>query len=87
MPVRGPVLHRTDASEFEAGRGHLRAGEVDHGAGDVVARVPVPQDLDDLAAAVETALKGFGRERTALKKQCAPVNWLRSDSAATVNHL
>nr|WSW57420.1 hypothetical protein OG513_01885 [Streptomyces sp. NBC_00998] len=50
-------------------------------------RVPVPQDLDDLAVAVEAALKGYGRERTALKKQYAPVNWLWSDSAATVHHL
>ncbi|MFC9586695.1 hypothetical protein ACFVJ8_28250 [Streptomyces yangpuensis] len=49
--------------------------------------VPVPQELDDLAAAVETALKGYGRERTALKKQYSPVNWLWADSAATVNHL
>ncbi|MFF2643636.1 hypothetical protein ACFVUB_27815 [Streptomyces niveus] len=50
-------------------------------------RVPVPQDLDDLAVALEDALKGYGRERTALKKQYSPVNWLWSDSAATVNHL
>lgn len=40
-------------------------------------RVPVPQDLDDLAVAVEAALK----------KQYAPVSWLWSDSAATVNPL
>ncbi|MFB6525007.1 hypothetical protein [Streptomyces sp. NPDC056399] len=50
-------------------------------------RVPVPQDLDDLATAVEDALKGYGRERTALKKQYGPVNWLWSDGAATVNAL
>ncbi|MEV3895015.1 hypothetical protein OG333_35910 [Streptomyces anulatus] len=50
-------------------------------------RVPVPQDLDDLTGAVEAALKGYGRERTALKKQYTPVNWLWSDSAATVNPL
>ncbi|MFG3530134.1 hypothetical protein ACGF8B_25835 [Streptomyces sp. NPDC047917] len=48
-------------------------------------RVPVPQDLDDLAVAVETALKGYGRERTMLKRQYGPVNWLWSDDAATVN--
>ncbi|WP_033895482.1 hypothetical protein, partial [Streptomyces anulatus] len=47
-------------------------------------RVPVPQDLDALAVAVEAALKGYRRERTALKKQYAPVNWLWPDSAATV---
>ncbi|MFD7704507.1 hypothetical protein [Streptomyces caelestis] len=50
-------------------------------------RVPVPQDLHDLAVAVEAALKGYGRERAALKKQYAPVNWLWSDNAAVVNHL
>ncbi|MEV6575673.1 phosphatase PAP2 family protein [Streptomyces sp. NPDC051577] len=50
-------------------------------------RVPVPQNLDDLAPAVEAVLKDYGRERTALKKQYAPVNWLWSDSAAAVNHL
>ncbi|KOU14507.1 LigA [Streptomyces sp. WM6372] len=50
-------------------------------------RVPVPQDLDGLAVAVEAALKGYGRERTALKKQYAPANWLWSDSAATVKYL
>ncbi|MEU9235594.1 hypothetical protein [Streptomyces subrutilus] len=50
-------------------------------------RVPVPQDLDDLAEAVESALKGYGRERTALKKQYSPVSWLWSESAASVNHL
>lgn len=50
-------------------------------------RVQVPQDLDDLAVAVEDALKAYGRERTALKRQYAPVNWLWSDSTATVNHL
>jgi hypothetical protein len=50
-------------------------------------RVPVPQDLHDLAVAVEAALKSYGRERTALKQRYAPVNWLWSDSAAAVNHL
>ncbi|MEU5417384.1 hypothetical protein [Streptomyces clavifer] len=43
-------------------------------------RVLVPQDLDDLAVALEAALKGYGRERTAFKKQYTPVNWLWSDS-------
>ncbi|WP_329046619.1 hypothetical protein [Streptomyces sp. NBC_01422] len=50
-------------------------------------RVPVPQDLNDLAETVEEALKGYRRERTALKRQNAPVNWLWPDSAATLNHL
>ncbi|MFF3127570.1 hypothetical protein ACFVRD_35970 [Streptomyces sp. NPDC057908] len=50
-------------------------------------RVPVPQNLDDLAMSVGTTLKGYGRKRTALKKQYTPVNWLWPDSAATVNRL
>jgi hypothetical protein len=50
-------------------------------------RVTVPLDLDQLAAAVEAALKGYGRERTALKKEYAPVNWLWSDDSAGVSHL
>ncbi len=58
-----------------------------HSKQHLLLRVPVPQDLDSLAAAVEAALKGYGRERTALKKQYAPVNWLWSDKAATVSHL
>lgn len=58
-----------------------------HRKQNVLLRVPVPQDLDDLAVVVDAVLKGYGRERTALKKQCAPVNWLWSDSASTVNHL
>ncbi|WP_328389982.1 hypothetical protein OHS81_34805 [Streptomyces sp. NBC_00400] len=37
-------------------------------------RVPVPKELDGLAAAVEAALKGYGRGRTALKRQYNPVN-------------
>ncbi|MCB8907636.1 MULTISPECIES: hypothetical protein [unclassified Streptomyces] len=49
--------------------------------------MPVPQDLDDLAVTVEATLSGYGRERTALRKQYAPVNWLWSDSAATVRPL
>ncbi|MFI6642512.1 hypothetical protein [Streptomyces sp. NPDC050504] len=53
----------------------------------VLLRVPVPRDLDDLAVTVENALKGYGRERTALKKRYAPVNWLWSDSAAAVRCL
>jgi len=53
----------------------------------LVLRVPVPQDLDGLAPAVEAALKSYGRERTALKKRYAPVNWLWPDSSAVVGHL
>ncbi|GAA2787886.1 hypothetical protein ACFQ0M_45805 [Kitasatospora aburaviensis] len=50
-------------------------------------RIPVPQDLDGLAPAVEAALKAYGRERTALKKQYTPVNWLWTDNTAPVYHL
>ncbi|MET9931951.1 MULTISPECIES: hypothetical protein [unclassified Streptomyces] len=50
-------------------------------------RVPVPQGLDGLADAVQSALQVYGRERAALKKQYAPVNWLWPDTTATVHPL
>ncbi|MGW2373383.1 hypothetical protein [Kitasatospora sp. NPDC001683] len=64
------------------------AGEVllVHRKQHLLLRVPVPQDLDALPAAVETALKGYGSGRLALKKQYAPVNWTWLDSAAPVFH-
>ncbi|MGW2255972.1 hypothetical protein ACWCXH_38390 [Kitasatospora sp. NPDC001660] len=49
-------------------------------------RVPVPQDLDTLPAAVETALKGYGSGRLALKKLYAPVDWCWLDSPEPVFH-
>ncbi|WP_234360368.1 hypothetical protein [Streptomyces sp. DSM 15324] len=50
-------------------------------------RVPVPEDLDGLAAAVEAALKSYARGRTAWKKEYAPVNWHWVDGSARVHHL
>ncbi|MFE9248402.1 hypothetical protein [Streptomyces sp. NPDC007088] len=41
----------------------------------LVLRVPVPEDLGALAPAVEAALRAYTRQRTALKKRYAPVNW------------
>jgi hypothetical protein len=38
-------------------------------------RIPLPETLDDLASTVEGALRGYGRERTALKKAWSPINW------------
>ncbi|MEU8516843.1 hypothetical protein AB0C76_35435 [Kitasatospora sp. NPDC048722] len=49
-------------------------------------RVPVPQDLDALPAAVEAALKGYGSGRLALKKQYAPVDWCWLDTTGRVFH-
>ncbi|MEV5205466.1 hypothetical protein [Streptomyces sp. NPDC053720] len=39
-------------------------------------RVPVPQNLDDLAMSVGTTLKGYGHKLTSLKRLCTPMNWL-----------
>lgn len=50
-------------------------------------RVPVPEELDGLAAAVEAALKGYGTGRNALKRQYNPVNWHWVDHSAQVHHL
>ncbi|MBV6697777.1 hypothetical protein KV557_11645 [Kitasatospora aureofaciens] len=50
-------------------------------------RVPVPDDLGTLPAAVEAALKGYGPGRNALKKQYAPVDWHWVDNSAEVHHL
>ncbi|MFD9687374.1 hypothetical protein ACFWXO_16640 [Kitasatospora sp. NPDC059088] len=50
-------------------------------------RVPVPQDLEALPAAVEAALKAYGTGRLALKKQYAPVNWGWQDTSGQVVHL
>ncbi|MQS16303.1 hypothetical protein F7Q99_29825 [Streptomyces kaniharaensis] len=64
------------------------AGEIllAHRKQNVLLRVPVPEDLDILPAAVETALKGYASGRLALKKQYAPVNWYWLDTAAQVFH-
>ncbi|MEV5508245.1 hypothetical protein AB0L16_17485 [Streptomyces orinoci] len=50
-------------------------------------RVPVPQDLETLPAAVEAALRAYGSGRLALKKQYAPVNWGWQDTSGQVVHL
>ncbi|MEU0022114.1 hypothetical protein AB0C59_06780 [Streptomyces sp. NPDC048664] len=47
----------------------------------LILRVPAPDDLTDLAATVEAALRAYGRQRTALKKQWGPVNWHWQHSA------
>lgn len=41
----------------------------------LILRIPTRGNLDGLAETVETALRAYGRERTALKKQWRPVNW------------
>jgi hypothetical protein len=41
----------------------------------LVLRVPVPNNLDDLGKSVEAALAGYTKERTALKRLWAPVEW------------
>ncbi|MFE5583149.1 hypothetical protein [Kitasatospora sp. NPDC056531] len=46
----------------------------------------MPEDLDTLPSAVETALKGYGSGRLALKKQYAPVDWCWLDTVAQVFH-
>lgn len=53
----------------------------------LVLRVPVPDDLSGLAAAVENALRAYARQRTALKKAWAPVNWHWVDTSAPVHRL
>lgn len=46
-----------------------------HGKQHLVLSVPVPDELGDLPAAVEDALRAYARQRTALKKQWAPTDW------------
>ncbi|MGW8378907.1 hypothetical protein [Streptomyces sp. ODS28] len=46
-----------------------------HGKQNLILRVPVPERLDDLSGAVETALRAYRTERTALKKQWQPTAW------------
>lgn len=50
-------------------------------------RVPVPEDLDGLASAVEGALKSYARGRTAWKKEYGPVNWHWVDDSARAHTL
>ncbi|GHC40171.1 hypothetical protein [Streptomyces cinnamoneus] len=53
----------------------------------LILRVPIPDDLGDLGQAVEAALRGYAKERTALKKQWAPVDWHWIQEAAQVHRL
>ncbi|MGP4111731.1 hypothetical protein ACTWP5_12550 [Streptomyces sp. 4N509B] len=52
----------------------------------LVLRVPTPDDLADLAPAVEQALRTYARQRTALKSRWSPVNWHWTHTT-TVHHL
>ncbi|MFJ9344104.1 hypothetical protein ACIRP0_33225 [Streptomyces sp. NPDC101733] len=53
----------------------------------LILRVPAPDDLTDLAAAVEEALHAYARQRTALKKRWAPVGWHWTHTTAPVHQL
>ncbi|MFD9942071.1 hypothetical protein ACFWYW_48965 [Nonomuraea sp. NPDC059023] len=57
-----------------------------HNKQHLVLRLPVPDDLNDLAAAVEQALSGYARQRTVLKKRWAPVNWHWTQADAPLQH-
>ncbi|MFI0352884.1 hypothetical protein [Actinomadura sp. 9N407] len=46
-----------------------------HARQHLVLRVPVPGNLDQLGTAVEAALRGYTKERTALKNLWAPTEW------------
>ncbi|MEV4333632.1 hypothetical protein AB0K02_24345 [Streptomyces sp. NPDC049597] len=58
-----------------------------HRTQNLVLRVPVPEDLGELQGVVETALKTFRTQRTALKKRFAPVNWHWVEQSARVHRL
>ncbi|WP_405386597.1 hypothetical protein OG596_02665 [Streptomyces sp. NBC_01102] len=49
--------------------------------------MPAPDDLTGLASAVEEALRTYARQRTALKKQWAPVNrhWTQTSAPVTAS--
>lgn len=53
----------------------------------VLLRVPCPDSLDDLGRVVEDALRAYGKERTALKKQWQPTGWNWVDRTAPVHRL
>ncbi|MFD7096981.1 hypothetical protein [Streptomyces xanthophaeus] len=53
----------------------------------LILRVPAPDDLTDLAGAVEEALRAYARQRTALKKQWSPVNWHWTQTSAPSHRL
>ncbi|MGA5564324.1 hypothetical protein ACPCUV_24605 [Streptomyces platensis] len=58
-----------------------------HNKQHLILRVPAPDDLTGLAAAVEEALRTYARQRTALKKQWSPVNWHWTQTSAPVHRL
>lgn len=58
-----------------------------HNKQHLVLRVPAPDDLTGLAAAVEEALRAYARRRTALKKQWGPVNWHWIHTSAPVHRI
>ncbi|MCX5192407.1 hypothetical protein OOK31_00640 [Streptomyces sp. NBC_00249] len=53
----------------------------------LILRVPAPEDLGELPAAVEEALHAYGRQRAALKKEWGPVNWHWTQTSAPVHRL
>ncbi|WP_392895380.1 hypothetical protein [Streptomyces sp. LN699] len=53
----------------------------------LILRIPAPEDLTDLAAAVEDALRAYTRQRTALKKEWGPVNWHWTQTSAPVHRI
>ena len=58
-----------------------------HAKQGLVLRVPTPDDLDDLGATLEQALRAFARDRTALKKLWSPTAWHWVQPDATVHEL
>ncbi|WP_030295895.1 hypothetical protein [Streptomyces katrae] len=58
-----------------------------HRKQNLLLRVPVPEDLGDLPAALEDALRTYGTQRTALKKRFTPVNWHWAEASARVHRL
>lgn len=58
-----------------------------HNKQHLILRIPAPDDLTGLPAAVEEALRTYARQRTALKKQWAPVNWHWTQTSAPVHRL
>ncbi|TDU79997.1 hypothetical protein [Streptomyces sp. KS 21] len=58
-----------------------------HREQNLLLRVPVPEDLGDLPAALEDALRAYGAQRAALKKQFTPVNRHWAEASARVHRL
>lgn len=58
-----------------------------HNKQHTILRVPVPDTLTGLGAAVEEALRTYSRQRTVLKKQWEPVNWHWTQTSALFHRL